>query len=227
MFKLDRTLIVIDVETTGVPRNGVTWDDISIIELGAVLFSPEGRIVDKFQSYVLPYTALWSAEAENVHKLSRKFLLKKGKPLLEVLNYFEQFICKQVYTVKLSEDYFKTQFQLAHWGSQFDSELLKSAYKHCQEGYWKLGTSRNQYYFRGGFEQSDKIYPFYHNILDIKSVVEWEFAKKGWTMDYKQGGGEEHSAKQLGIKVESKKCHGALYDAELQGLMLEKLINGN
>ncbi|MBB4866796.1 inhibitor of KinA sporulation pathway (predicted exonuclease) [Pseudomonas nitritireducens] len=44
----------VDLEATCCDQNSISRDESEIIEIGAVLIDPEGKVVDQFQSYVKP-----------------------------------------------------------------------------------------------------------------------------------------------------------------------------
>lgn len=118
-FQLDRDLIIIDVETTG-----VSIENSSIIQLGATAFSRNGKHIKdyEFSRFVKPYKDEWNLQAYTVHKIDRSFLLEKGRDILETLTEFNFWISQigKPYTVYLSQ-----------WSASFDSTMLELAYKYC------------------------------------------------------------------------------------------------
>ncbi len=121
MFKLPKSLIIIDVETTGTnPEKG------SIIQLGAVIFSKEGYIKDgDFSAYIKPYTPEWTEGAYKVHKIEYSYLQKNGSDLIEVLTRFENWVAGNQFRI----DQLKWEYNLAQWSCGFDVSFLCNAYK--------------------------------------------------------------------------------------------------
>jgi len=193
VFKLPKDLIIIDIETTGTNPN-----TSSIIQLGAVLFSKEGYLVDRtFSEYIVPYTNEWTEEAYKVHKIEYSYLKKNGLYLPEALEAFSNWTLG-FWTMRKET---AKNYYLAQWSCGFDVSFLKEAYRKI------------------GFE-----FPFHYRTFDIASIVRFELAKKG---KLKIKSGESICAKELGIEVNGNKLHDALYDAQLSGLMLEKIIKEN
>ncbi len=145
MFKLPKNLLIIDVETSGVDEKA------SIIQLGAVIFTKNGRLSSKeFSEYIIPYTLNWSEDAEKIHNISRDFLVKNGKPLEEVLEAFEEW------ATTLENKEIKKLYWIGQWSCGFDTTFLQNAYS-------ILG----------------KKYPFHYRAFDIASIVRWELACRG------------------------------------------------
>lgn len=117
-FRLDRDLIIIDVETTG-----VNIENSSIIQLGAIVFSKEGYVTgNEFSRFVKPYKSEWNLQAYTVHKIDRQFLEEKGSNILDTLNEFNAWVRKM-------GQYH--HFYLSQWSASFDSTILELAYNHC------------------------------------------------------------------------------------------------
>lgn len=190
MFKFPKDLIIFDVETSG-----TNPETSSIIQIGAVIFDKNGKLFDKyyFNEYVKLYTNEWSEEAYNIHKIDKTFLENYGKDLETVLKLFE------VWASPVWDD-LKKRYWLAQWGSGFDTNMLREAYK-----------------------KVNREYPFHYRSFDIASIVRFELARSGKLF---QKCGEEKCAKALGIEVFDTQLHDALYDAQLSGLMLEKITKG-
>jgi len=119
-FRLDRNLLIIDVETTG------TTGDSSIIQLGAIKFSKHGKIMNTapFEMNIIPYTDKWDIEAERVHNISKDWLLKNGNRIETVLRCFEEWV----------NDDFKNYY-IAQWSCGFDSTMLQLAYTQIDRKY--------------------------------------------------------------------------------------------
>ena len=94
----------------------------------------------------------------------------------------------------------KGKFWLAQWSSGFDVAMLKNAY-----------------------ETIGKKYPFHYRAFDIASIIRFDLAKKGILY---QECGQDKCALALGIEIDKNRLHDALYDAQLAGRMLEKIIKG-
>lgn len=92
----------------------------------------------------------------------------------------------------------RKKYWLAQWGCGFDTSMLQNAYT-------ILGRQ----------------YPFHYRAFDIGAIVRFELANRG-KLGVKCG--ENKCAKALGIDVDETKLHNALYDAQLSGQILEKLV---
>ena len=126
MFQLPKSLLIIDVETTG-----TSVENSSIIQLGAVVFTKEGNIEpNTFCEYIIPYKKEWDKEAEKIHGIELGKLKEIGKPIETVLNEFEAW-------GKMFCSYCNLQgkFWLGQWGANFDVPLLKNAYKAVNKPY--------------------------------------------------------------------------------------------
>ncbi len=117
-MKLDRGLLVLDVETTGTDP-----ETSSIIQIGVIRLSNELDYIASFQCYVKPYTSEWTEQSQKIHNLSKEFLQEKGLDIKTALEELEKFV---MYKFK---DYY-----IAQWSSSFDISMLKSAYKKAYEG---------------------------------------------------------------------------------------------
>ncbi len=187
-FVLPKSLIIIDVETTG-----TDIEHSSIIQLGACILHKEGYLESyTFNEYILPYLPTWTKEAQKVHGISYTKIQEIGKPIKEVLEDFENWLARFCI-----ED-IQSHFWLAQWGANFDVPLLKKAY-----------------------ESAERRFPFYYRTFDLASIIRFELAKQGKLY---QECGEDKCALALGIKVDKTKLHDALYDVQLSGKMLEKII---
>lgn len=85
MGQENKKILAFDVETTGLsPQNDF------IIQLSAKLFDKETfKILDTFNEYIIPQHAYnISPDAERVHGISKEFLEKNGKSLIEVAPRF-------------------------------------------------------------------------------------------------------------------------------------------
>jgi len=90
-------------------------------------------------------------------------------------------------------------YWIAQWsGSGFDTNMLQNAYAIL-----------------------NRKYPFHYRTIDISSIVRFELANRG-KLNIKCG--EKECAEALNIEVEENKLHDGLYDAQLSGQMLEKLV---
>jgi DNA polymerase III epsilon subunit-like protein len=113
-MKLDRGLLVLDVETTG-----TNPETSSIIQIGVIKLSNNLDFVDSFSCFVKPYTDEWSEEAFNVHRISKDFLNEEGNAhnIQTALELLEKFV-----------DYKFRDYYIAQWSSSFDIAMLRSAY---------------------------------------------------------------------------------------------------
>ncbi len=112
-FKLNKNLVIIDVETSGSDTRTA-----SIIQLGAVKLSKTG-VIGKvtFELNVLPYKELWDKNAERIHGITKEDLLKTGYWITKVLQHFEEWAGDP-----------KT-FYLAQWSCGFDTDMMRGAYE--------------------------------------------------------------------------------------------------
>ena len=117
MFKLDRNIVVLDLETSH------TNDMASVIQIGAVKMDQYGDWFkeDSFMVYIKPYTDQWSEESQEIHGLTKEFLAERGLDIKEALMKFNEWLGVQ-WLPKENKFYFAT------WGSGFDMLHLKHAY---------------------------------------------------------------------------------------------------
>jgi len=181
-MKLDKGLIIIDVETSGSDTRTA-----SIIQLGAVRLTKRGELKEPtFCLNVIPYTLTWEEEAQKIHKLTPADLVKTGFQIKYVLECFEEWIGNP------------KKYYIAQWSCGFDRDMLLGAY-----------------------ERVGKKYPFSYRAYDIASIVRFNLAVKHMLPS---SCGEGNCAMALGIEVKEKELHNALYDAQLAGMMLQKVI---
>lgn len=196
-FRLPKSLVIFDLEATG-----TNTETASMIQIGAIIMNKEGKINEKsFNKYVLPYTPEWTEGAEKVHGISLSKLQKIGQPLEEVLSQFELWLIHLMNKSGGLTHLWKKiahSYYLAQWSCGWDVTILGNAYKHL-----------------------NRKFPFHWKQFDIASIVRWELAKRGEL--YKKCG-EAKCAWRLGVEVDKEKQHDGLYDAQLTGLILEKLI---
>lgn len=146
MFKLPKDLLILDVETSS-----ANTDTASMIQLGACIFSKEGKLTnDTFNTYIIPYTDDWSKEAQKIHGLSQSFLINNGKHIKNAIQYFEQW------GSKLGLYDLKKKYYIGQWSCGFDIAILRNAYQ----------TLKMKY-------------PFHYRAFDIASIVRFELAKRG------------------------------------------------
>ena len=117
-MRLDRGLIVLDVETTG-----TSPETSSIIQIGVVKLSSSLEHIDSFSCYVKPYTTEWTEGAFNVHHISQNFLQEKGLVLTDALEQLEKFV-----------EYKFRDYYIAQWSASFDNAMLKQAYQYAYGG---------------------------------------------------------------------------------------------
>jgi DNA polymerase III epsilon subunit-like protein len=152
MFKLDRDLIIIDVETTG-----TSYETSSVIQLGAVRFRKDGEIGSSFMRYIKPYKEEWNIESAGVHKITRTFLEEKGQIITHALHDFEDWVTEATFQKSYYDDVY-----IAQWACGFDFNMLLSAYQYC-------------------FDETkikDK-FPFTFRSYDIASIVRFVLACQG------------------------------------------------
>jgi DNA polymerase III epsilon subunit-like protein len=112
---LDRSLVVIDLESSG--KNP---DTASMIQIGMVILDKNAlKVSNGFSKYVNPYTPVWEEEAEGVHKLSKGFLKQFGCDVGLALKQLEETIGDNL-----------KHYNLAMWSNGWDIQLLRNAYQH-------------------------------------------------------------------------------------------------
>lgn len=141
-MKLDRGLLVLDVETTG-----TNPETSSIIQIGVVKLSNSGDVVDSFNVFVKPYTDEWTEEAFNVHHISKAFLEEKGISIFEALEALEKFV-----------DYKFKDYYIAQWSSSFDIAMLRQAYKKAKE-------------LKDLKDVTEYKFPYAYRVFDVASFV--------------------------------------------------------
>lgn len=126
-FKLNKDLLIFDVETSGKDTN-----ICSMIQLGAIKFSRFGYVrylQESFSIFIYPYTNIWEEEAESIHHILKSVLLKKGVTVRDAIVRFENWCGNP------------KQYFLAAWSNGFDINVLKMAYKHINREYPFFGKS--------------------------------------------------------------------------------------
>lgn len=118
-LNLDRDLIIVDVETTGVcPKKS------SVIQIGAVKFSKEGQLHDTFNVYIKPYKPEWTYNAEKIHKISKSYLDKNGINVKIGIGNFVSWA-----------NSISKKFYIGQWSCGFDTSMLKSAFEYSRIEY--------------------------------------------------------------------------------------------
>lgn len=113
-LRLDRNLIIFDLETSG-----IDVETSSVIQIGACKFHKSGDLSSKetFNIYIKPYASGWNKEAEGIHGLSLDFLEENGVSLRRALKRFVGWI-----------DSNNSNFYFAHWGATFDMNMIMNAF---------------------------------------------------------------------------------------------------
>ena len=114
-----KKFVLVDIETSG--QNSKIHD---IIQLGAVKLNTEFDIVDQFSVYVKPLSNSWCKTAENVHKLSKEFVLQNGLECNLAFEKFELWVGENV-----------KEYILAAWGTYFDINFLVQQYEKINRPY--------------------------------------------------------------------------------------------
>lgn len=200
MFKLPKDLIIIDVETSG-----TNPETASIIQLGACIFNKDGYLERGLEGgetrYLIQpkvsfneYIKPYTDEwTEGAYEIHRIEKSFLEHKGLDLNHVLELF---EVWASPIWAD-LKKRYWLAQWGNGFDTNMLRAAYK-----------------------KANREYPFHYRAFDIASIVRIHLAKQGKLY---MKCGENKCAKALGIQVYNTRLHDALYDAQLSGLMLEKI----
>lgn len=142
MIKLDKDLIVLDLETSG-----TITESASVIQIGAVKCNPDCTLQEKekFNLYIKPYKKYWSDEAEKIHGLSQNFLEKNGLFLQTALERFVDWVGKP------------KRYYIAQWSCGFDTDNLKNAFTTAKIQYpfthraWDIASITRTYISRYGF----------------------------------------------------------------------------
>lgn len=152
---LDKDLIIIDIETTGVD-NPVYGMKYSACELAAVKMSRNLDVYEEFYTYdyIRPIEdphdkKSYMKAAMETHKISKEKLINAPE-FKDVIVKFEDWV---------GED--KEKYQLCSWGDSFDFPYL-------QVQYYKIGRK----------------WPFQYRYFDLRSVFQWEKMKLGCNDDY-------------------------------------------
>ena len=181
-----------------VETSGTDPETSSIIQLGAVIFDRNGHLFRNGGGEIYSFN-------EYV-KLYTKEWSEEAFEIHKIEKSYLQERGKDIETVlQLFEvwaspiwDDLKNRYWLAQWSCGFDTNMLKGAYK-----------------------KVDREYPFHYRSFDIASIIRFELARRGKLF---QKCGENKCAEALGIEVKDIRLHDALYDAQLSGQILERII---
>src|SRR6056300_1862676 len=115
--------IAFDFETSGLPegRRNVEvtpetlkcYDTCRAVSLSAARFSHRGRLLDTFDSIIIPEDFTISERSIEVHGITEEYAKRKGRPFIDVFLDFMKFIGPRTKTI------------VAH-NAQFDTSVLKS-----------------------------------------------------------------------------------------------------
>ena len=152
---LDKDLIIVDIETTGVDEN-IYGMKYSVCEMAAVKMDKNLNVYEEFYTYdyIRPLEdpndkKSYMKEAMETHKIPVEKLITA--PLFkDVMDRFEFWV---------GDD--KKDYQLCSWGDAFDFPFL-------QTQYYKIGRT----------------WPFHYRYFDLRSVFQWEKMKLGCNKEY-------------------------------------------
>lgn len=114
-----KRFIIIDIETTG--QNKRIHD---IIQLGAVKLDNECNITDKFTINIKPLNPnYWSIKAEEIHKMSKEYILQNGIECNKAFEEFEKWVGNP------------KEYYLSAWGVYFDINFLVEQYEKINRPY--------------------------------------------------------------------------------------------
>ena len=152
---LDKDLIIVDIETTGVDEN-IYRMNYSICEMAAVKMNKNLDVYEEFYTYdyIRPLEdpndkKSYMKAAMETHKIPKEKLIA-APSFEEVITIFEDWV---------GED--KMNYQLASWGDAFD-------FPYIQAQYYKIGRK----------------WPFHYRYFDLRSVFQWEKMKLGCNEEY-------------------------------------------
>jgi DNA polymerase III epsilon subunit-like protein len=105
-------ILLYDVETSGLPAKG-NYDNPHhpqtprLVELGALLYTDEGKLYGKLELIVKPDGFEIPKAASDVHGITTERALSEGVPLVEAMSRFDKMVdlCHTVVAHNLSYDY--------------------------------------------------------------------------------------------------------------------------
>ncbi|SCW91943.1 3'-5' exonuclease [Pseudomonas sp. NFACC05-1] len=111
-------ICVFDTETTGFPNWKIPSDDPSqphIVDICALLFTPQGELVDSFEAMVRPDGWEIPNEVAVIHGITTEIAMAQGIPEIEALDHFLRL-------------YKRAGLRVAH-NVSFDDRILRIAIK--------------------------------------------------------------------------------------------------
>lgn len=111
-------ICVFDTETTGFPNWKIPSDDPSqphIVDICALLFTPQGELVDSFEAMVRPDGWEIPNEVAVIHGITTEMAMAQGIPEIEALDHFLRL-------------YKRAGLRVAH-NVSFDDRILRIAIK--------------------------------------------------------------------------------------------------
>lgn len=91
-------IVMADTETGGLPNSNVkAFDDIALCEVALVVIDvPNLKICDEFSAIIKPYKEglIYSAEAEEVHKITKQVIDEQGIELKDAFKIVKQYLTK-------------------------------------------------------------------------------------------------------------------------------------
>lgn len=177
-----------------------TDETASIIQLGAVIFDRNGHL---FRN---------GKEIYSFNEYIIPYTLTWDEEASKIHKIEKSFLYKKGLQLERALELFETwaspiwadlekRYWLAQWSCGFDTNMLQNAYAFLR-----------------------REYPFHYRSFDVASIVRFHLAKQGKLF---MKCGEDKCARALGIEVKDIQLHDALYDAQLSGLMLEKITREN
>lgn len=115
-------ILFFDTETTGLVRNWNVAEDErnpKLVQLGCVLTTAGGRVLNTFSSIVKPEGYDIPEEAANVHGITTEIAMREGHPLKEVVGWF----------LRLNSN---ANLIVAH-NFKFDSIIIRKAISECMK----------------------------------------------------------------------------------------------
>jgi len=156
-MRFSKDLICLDLETT-------TGDTLTadICEIGSIYICRNSLfILDEFSSLAKPARDYRDLEAMAVHGISEE-ILQSAPHLDTVLDNFEAWVSKNLVEQKMQPNL--RNVMLSSWGVMFDINVLQNQYKLLK-----------------------REYPFHYRVLDLKSIVYYEFARMEKGISKKSG----------------------------------------
>lgn len=156
-MQFSKDLVLIDLETTA--GDTIKAD---ICEIGAIFICRKSLfILDEFSSLAKPTRDYREPKAMEVHGIPEEDL-QKAPELSIMFDNFEQWVRKNL--IKQKTEPILRNVMLGAWGTNFDISVLQNQYRLIK-----------------------KEYPFHYRVIDLKSILYYEFARMEKGISRKSG----------------------------------------